>query len=93
MRRNPRFGQAKERYKQKGKKTEASALFQETGKGIWLEYSLHGYMKQWNKKERPLRVGAALLKQFLYKKYSPSNLREEKIKHQKFPIFIAFRTI
>ncbi len=61
MRADKRFEQAKNLYKQKGKKQEAKKLFKQLEKDYsYREYDLYKYCKQWNKKEDKYQRGTCL---------------------------------
>ena len=61
MRADPAYKEALSLYKEKGKKTEAQALFKQLAeKHSYREYDLYGYTKQWNKRQSPLSIGARI---------------------------------
>jgi len=61
MRDDNRYGQAIERYKQEGKKSDAKALFKQLADiHGYREYDLHSYCKQWNNKGNSLSIGSRI---------------------------------
>ncbi len=61
MRADKRYQEARELYKQKGKKTEGKVLFKKLAEEYGhRQYNLQAFCKQWNTKNNPLSIGAAL---------------------------------
>ena len=61
MRSDPRFKQACELYKEKGKKQEAKSIFKQLNEEYsYREYDLYSYCEQWNIKGNALSIGARI---------------------------------
>ena len=64
MRENARYADAIALYRQAGKKKEAKTIFQALAKTYnYREYDLYALTKQFNTKNNPLSIGAALSQQ------------------------------
>lgn len=92
MRADKRFKQAKELYKQKGKKVAAKALFKELAEEYkYREYDLYSYTKQFNKKDAPLSIGARISQQLAKRVFGA--VKEYQLKKRGRPRFKGYRGI
>ena len=92
MRKDGKYSQTIQLYKQKGKKLEAKAQFKKLAETHgYREYDLYAYSKQWNKKKHFLSIGARISQQLAKRAFQA--VEEYKLKKRGKPRFKGRRGI